>query len=314
MGCLLAFMVSACGKTGPAGVTGSTGPAGPQGMAGSPGPAGSSIRSGLGAPADTLGLIGDFYIDERAVDLYGPKTASGWGASTPLIGPAGANGANGVNGTAGSQILSGIIPPAAITGVAGDYYFNRTTDSLYGPKTGSGWGTAVSLRGSPGATGAIGATGSANVIFYNWTAFNAGGWSLYQTASNIRFYPLTMPALTSELLNTGVVLVYLQFLDIVAGDTVLQRVFQSPAIFPYGNASPNEQLWDYYLPGEVVFDLSLFSGVGDPGVLSFGLDQAGFYSGYLYRIIFIPGGVAGTGIDLHTRTYKQICSTFGIKP
>jgi len=38
-------------------------------------------------PAAGTGAVGDFYIDTAAHALYGPKSASGWGGSTSLIGP-----------------------------------------------------------------------------------------------------------------------------------------------------------------------------------------------------------------------------------
>jgi hypothetical protein len=39
------------------------------------------IYSGQGAPASTLGAVGDYYIDDTHAILYGPKTASGWPAT-----------------------------------------------------------------------------------------------------------------------------------------------------------------------------------------------------------------------------------------
>jgi hypothetical protein len=39
------------------------------------------IYSGQGAPASTLGVVGDYYIDDTHAILYGPKTAQGWPAT-----------------------------------------------------------------------------------------------------------------------------------------------------------------------------------------------------------------------------------------
>lgn len=62
-----------------------TGTPGPQG------PPGHSIWNGSGAPADSLGYSGDFYIDTSGELLYGPKSNTGvW--PTPgvsLVGPRG---------------------------------------------------------------------------------------------------------------------------------------------------------------------------------------------------------------------------------
>lgn len=150
-------LLAACGKdgaTGPQGPQGVTGPTGTQGALGPTGPAGANgtvIYSGNGAPAAATGAIGDFYLDLTAGVLYGSKTSSGWGAGFSLkgaTGPAGApgaTGATGATGAAGSQILSGTTMPDANAGNIGDYYLDKTDYLLFGPKTSTGWGTAISL-------------------------------------------------------------------------------------------------------------------------------------------------------------------------
>ena len=81
------------------------------------------------------------------------------GATGPA-GPAGAAGAAGTAGPAGSQIYEGSGTPLSSLGNVGDFYINEKTDSLYGPKTLSGWGTAISLQGAAGAAGTNGTNGS----------------------------------------------------------------------------------------------------------------------------------------------------------
>jgi hypothetical protein len=85
----------------------------------------------------------------------GPKGDTGDEGPMGVVGPAGPAGAN---GAAGSVIYSGTTVPAAGKGAIGDYYLNITTGLLYGPKTASGWGTGLSLKGTTGATGAAGST------------------------------------------------------------------------------------------------------------------------------------------------------------
>lgn len=54
--------------------------------------------------------------------------------------------ADGVQGAPGSQILSSNGVPDPALGVIGDYYLDRDTNELYGPKTQeTGWGTPLSL-------------------------------------------------------------------------------------------------------------------------------------------------------------------------
>jgi hypothetical protein len=92
-------------QTGPAGPQGSSGPQGPpgpqgpQGAQGPQGPAGANgntVLHGSGAPASSLGSVGDFYLDVTADALYGPRASSGWGSPTSLVGARGPAGASGV--------------------------------------------------------------------------------------------------------------------------------------------------------------------------------------------------------------------------
>jgi hypothetical protein len=77
----------------PAGPQGSTGPTGPIGPAGPAGANGNAVLSGAGAPAASLGAVGDFYINTTNLTIYGPKTSSGWGNPASLTGtPTGAAG------------------------------------------------------------------------------------------------------------------------------------------------------------------------------------------------------------------------------
>jgi hypothetical protein len=42
---------------------------------------------GTGAPGASLGKVGDLYLDDASGDVYGPKTTSGWGASSFTLTP-----------------------------------------------------------------------------------------------------------------------------------------------------------------------------------------------------------------------------------
>lgn len=54
------------------------------GSSGPQGPRGSMVLSGAGNPSPAIGLIGDQYINTDNGYLFGPKSASGWGAGVPL--------------------------------------------------------------------------------------------------------------------------------------------------------------------------------------------------------------------------------------
>ena len=105
-----------------------------------------TIRSGNGVPAVSLGIDGDFYIDLKTMNFYGPKANKRWPIPTSLRGPAGATGPSGVDGKNGTT-ASATAGTAGATGPAGPA----------GPKGETG---ATGAKGETGAAGAAG-TGSA---------------------------------------------------------------------------------------------------------------------------------------------------------
>jgi hypothetical protein len=130
-------------------------------LIGPPGTNGSTILSGSGAPSNSLGNDGDFYIDTAAEVLYGPKAGGAWpAAGVSLVGPPGVPGQNGTNGTNGNTILSGVGAPSESLGNDGDFYIDTAGHVLYGPKAGGHWpSTGASLVGPTGATGPTGPQG-----------------------------------------------------------------------------------------------------------------------------------------------------------
>jgi hypothetical protein len=207
---------------------GAVGPQGAQGPVGPAGQNGTVMYSGNGAPSASLGDSGDFYLDLASGNLYGPKTASGWGTPTSLkgangaAGSAGATGATGATGAAGSQIHSGTTVPAASLGAIGDYYLDVSTYMLYGPKTASGWGTPISLQGPQGPAGPQGPqgpTGNANVQVDTFTVKLSSQW-LYNSQYSFetspgsyteyftRYYDASFSAITTSIIETGMVMVY----------------------------------------------------------------------------------------------------------
>ena len=62
-----------------------------------------TILNGKGAPLNSVGINGDFYIDTRSLLIYGPKSKSKWPAPQNLQGPIGAAGASGSDGKNGAD-------------------------------------------------------------------------------------------------------------------------------------------------------------------------------------------------------------------
>lgn len=116
------------GETGSQGPTGQTGPQGPNGPTGSQGPAGAT----------------------------GPQGATGATGPQGPVGPAGAT------GTSGLSVLSGTSTPTPTESgaVAGDFYLDTATQTLYGPAStstgGLAWGSGASLVGPQGSAGTNG--------------------------------------------------------------------------------------------------------------------------------------------------------------
>ncbi len=181
------YSCSKTGLAGPQGEQGSPGPKGDPGAQGIPGADGSTIYSGNGAPSADLGKEGNYYLDKSSSGLYGPKTDKGWGNPLDLKGEKGdkgdpgKNGKAGKDGQAGSQILSGDSKPASSIGNTGDYYWDVSTYTLYGPKTAAGWGSGMMLRGPKGDKGDKGDPGNANVISSGWLSIPEDAWVETQT-------------------------------------------------------------------------------------------------------------------------------------
>ena len=139
---------------------------------------GNQIFSGIGAPTETLGNVGDYYLDLSNSNLYGAKTAQGWGnpislkgiqgdkgekgdtgaagqkgekgdtgatgqkgdkGDTGATGQKGEKGDTGTPGQNGSKIYAGIGAPTINIGAVGDWYIDSQNKRLYGPKETSGW-------------------------------------------------------------------------------------------------------------------------------------------------------------------------------
>ena len=76
----------------------------------------------------------------------------------------------------GSQILSGNDVPTTLLGSVGDYYLNKTTMELYGPKTTEGWGNAIGLKGAQGEKGKGGATILSGITAPTTSQGKIGDW------------------------------------------------------------------------------------------------------------------------------------------
>jgi hypothetical protein len=123
-----------------------------------------TILSGTAIPTKAIGIDGDFYIDTKNANLYGPKTKGIWKIATSLkqtdtksvttvIGEQGGMGATGPQGEKGDKGATGN------TGVAGSNGSTGAT-GLTGAKGNDGATGVSGVAGGIGATGSVGATGA----------------------------------------------------------------------------------------------------------------------------------------------------------
>jgi hypothetical protein len=106
-----------------------------------------TILNGTNAPSKSIGINGDFYIDTKNLNIYGPKKNNAWPLPISLRGTAGTDGRTGTPGVAGSDGKT-ITNTSTVAGTAG--------------ATGSaGVAGATGASGAAGETGAAGASGSA---------------------------------------------------------------------------------------------------------------------------------------------------------
>jgi len=131
-----------------------------------------TVLSGSGVPAKSLGIDGDFYIDIKTMNMYGPKKNNNWPLPISMrgpAGPAGANGADGKNGTSGS-VSAGTSGPQGPAGPAGPAGAKGETGATgpqgpAGPAGSSSGSTGpAGPKGDTGATGAQGAKGDTGTV------------------------------------------------------------------------------------------------------------------------------------------------------
>ncbi|MGB1040276.1 MAG: tail fiber domain-containing protein, partial [Flavobacteriales bacterium] len=138
------------------------------------GPSGKTILNGTTIPTSSTGTIGDFYINTLTLELFGPKTSSGWGVGVSLkgpkgdtgaIGPQGQQGPIGITGAQGIQGIQGVAGPKGDTGATGPQgpiglqglKGDQGIQGIAGPKGDSG---AMGPQGIAGPQGPMGPQGN----------------------------------------------------------------------------------------------------------------------------------------------------------
>lgn len=149
-----------------------------------------------------------------------------------------------------------------------------------GPKGDQGEQGLKGDQGEQGPKGDQGEPGTANVMYSEWTPFDAANWSdAYSTFGQMRRdYPIDEALIDEDILAMGTVMVYVR-IPTVTGD----KIFPLP--FTYHLTKGIAQKLSYELsPGQIIINFyDLVDDTVDPG--SFGDIVE-------YRYILIPGGVS----------------------
>ena len=142
-----------------------------------------TILSGVGVPSKTLGINGDFYIDTKNANLYGPKTNGVWKLTTslrPLPTKASPTvpGATGSTGATGSAGASGLVGPRGLPGATGERGATGAagTNGLPGAAGTNGLPGTAGAPGAPGTAGSPGTPGTNGIS--NSYFVDIGNWSL----------------------------------------------------------------------------------------------------------------------------------------
>ena len=114
-----------------------------------------TILSGFGAPSNAIGIDGDFYIDTKNLNIYGPKMKKKWPKAVSLKGTNGLDGTDGKSGSDGKTVTNA----STVAGPSGVQGFQGAPGDI-GPKGEQGLRGEVGATGEQGVAGPAGAQGS----------------------------------------------------------------------------------------------------------------------------------------------------------
>ena len=114
-----------------------------------------TILSGVGAPSNAIGIDGDFYIDTKNLNIYGPKMKKKWPKAVSLKGSNGLDGTDGKSGSDGKTVTNA----STVAGPIGVQGFPGAPGDI-GPKGEQGLRGEVGATGEQGVAGPAGAQGS----------------------------------------------------------------------------------------------------------------------------------------------------------
>lgn len=201
---------------------------GKDGTNGIDGKAGTVIHNGAGEPADTLGIVGDYYLNTNTGNFYTKTGETIW---TPKIVLKGTDGVNGKDGSRGPQ-MSNVqdITPTDTTGfILGDLMLVKGNGNLYevayDDKGSLSWQPAGNLKGPTGATGAKGDKGDTG-SYIKATKVEIAEQAVSLTMKQSVYYELTNTSITAISLALG------EVTDGTVGEFICEFTIQSDKSVP----------------------------------------------------------------------------------
>ncbi len=138
-----------------------------------------TVLSGTSVPTKSLGINGDFYIDTKSMNMYGPKKNNSWPLPISMRGPAGPVGPNGMDGKNGASVTSGsgATGPAGPQGATGAAGASGSGSGSTGPAGPTGATGATGAQGPKGDTGTAASIQSVNLTQWTMSTATPGGGS-----------------------------------------------------------------------------------------------------------------------------------------
>ena len=155
-------------------------------------------------------------------------------------------------------------------------------------------------QGEQGTQGEPGVPGSVNVFYSAWTPFQPADWvEVTRFGQVVQQLPIAEDLVTQEILDEGVVLVYVRF-----GGAPNPRPL--PFIGYVTTTSVPQMLWFELAAGSIIINFQNLTNNNNPG--TFGTSNS-------YRYVIIPGGtpVSGDAVgDVSSLSYDEVRRRFGI--
>jgi len=271
----------------------------------------------------SIGIDGDFYIDIKNANLYGPKTKGVWKLATSLRiadtkdiviptagvdgvkgdrGPQGLTGADGAKGATGATGLTGAVGATGTTGATGLTGASGPAGAI-GPSGGTGLTGATGATGIVGVKGDTGLTGGAGVKGDTGLTGTKGDTGLTGAAGISNSYFQSISSFTLNAGTDGSTVNSAAFITLEANSNYTVEVILNGIFSPSSPDAVNINM-------ELVNSLNLSSLVYS-SISSDSLSFANGFAGRHYAFLMIGKIVTGVG---SSTLFARATVQYGMSP